>query len=161
MSVKLMSKGLLLAKSHRNPSGPINKASWLLSESKRAFKTLTLLYSSCGFPPHASIADKQSYRYQSSWEAAYVMARYCIAHNISKASDVFNSINFNFVKGSTLKRGDNRWHDVLSEYFISFVMPLRESQGITWTTRPDLTTLYFMYEDYVNSGDIKPLTSVK
>lgn len=41
MSVKLMSKGLSLAKSHRNPSGTINKASWLLSESKRDFKTLT------------------------------------------------------------------------------------------------------------------------
>lgn len=150
MSVKINGE------SHRNPSGTINKASWLLSNSKRDIKTLASLYMRCGYPPHASAADKQSRKYQSSWEAAYVMAQYCIEHTVSKPSDVFNSINFDFEKGSTLKQGDIQWYDVLSDYFVSLVFPvLKETQSVFWMVRPGLVTLYNMFAAYVKSGNIK------
>ena len=152
MSVKINGK------SHRNPSGTINKASWLLSNSKRDIKMLASLYMRCGYPPHASAADKQSRKYQSSWEAAYVMAQYCIEHNVSKPSDVFNSINFDFEKGSTLKQGDIQWYEVLSDHFVSLVLPvLKEThRGIwIWMVRPGLVTLYNMFAAYVKSGKIK------
>lgn len=150
MSVKINGE------SHRNPSGTINKASWLLSNSKRDIKALASLYMRCGYPPHAFVADKQSRKYQSSWEAAYVMAQYCIEHNVSKPSDVFNSINFDFEKGSTLKQGDIQWYEVLSDYFVSLVFPvLKETHSVLWMVRPGLVTLYNMFAAYVKSGKIK------
>lgn len=143
-------------KRHRNPSGTINKASWLLSNSKRNLKILASLYMRCGYPPHASAANKQSRKYQNSWEAAYVMAQYCIEHNVSKPSDVFNSINFDFEKGYTLKQGDIQWYDALSDYFVSLVFPvLKETQSVTNLVRPGLMTLYNMFAVYVKSGKIK------
>lgn len=146
----------LNGESHRNPSGTINKTKWLLSNSKRDLKTLASLYMRCGYPPHASAADKQSRKYQSSWEAAYVMAQYCIEHNVSKPSDVFNSINFDFEKGSTLKQGDIQWYDVLSDYFVSLVFPvLKETHSVLWMVRPGLVTLYNMFAVYAKSGNIK------
>ncbi len=146
----------LNGESYRNPSGTINKVCWLLSNSKRNPKTFASLYMRCGYPPHASAADKQSRKYQSSWEAAYVMAQYCIEHNVSKPSDVFNSINFDFEKGSTLKQGDIQWYDVLSNYFVSLVFPvLKETHSVLWMVRPSLVTLYNMFAAYVKSGNIK------
>jgi len=160
MSVNLMPTKFMHEKEkHRNPSGTINKASWLLSKSKRNLTALASLYTRCKLPlVDASLLDKQKYDYQNSWEAAYVMARYCVIHNVSKPSDVFNSINFDFEKGFTLKHGDRQWYIVLMTYFQSLTSTascLEEKEGIHWRVPPTLMSTYFMYEDYLISGKIK------
>lgn len=160
MSVNLMPTKFDMREKHRNPSGTINKASWLLSKSKRDLTTLVSLYSRVNLPADASLFVKQNYDYRYSWDAAYVIARYCIIHNVSKPSDVFNSINFDFEKdGVTLKHGDRQWNVVLTKYFYSLVHTALEScmkeKGIIWMVRPGLISTYFMYEGCLKSGKIK------
>lgn len=160
MSVNLMSTKFDMREKHRNPSGTINKASWLLSKSKRDLTTLASLYSRVDLPVNVTLSVKQSYDYRCSWEAAYVIASYCVIHNVSKPSDVFNSINFEFEKdGTTLKQGDKQWNFVLTKYFYSLVHTAVESymkeKNINWIVRPGLISTYFMYEDYLKSGKIK------
>ena len=160
MSVNLRPTKFNMREKHRNPSGTINKVSWLLSKSKRDLTTLASLYKRVELPADASLSVKQNYDYRYSWEAAYVMARYCVIHNVSKPSDVFNSINFDFEKdGATLKHGDRQWNFVLTKYFYSLVHTAIDSymkeKGIIWMIRPGLITTYFMYEDYLKSGKIK------
>lgn len=158
MSVNLLPTKFDMREKHRNPSGTINKASWLLSKSKRDLTTLVSLYSRVSLSADSDV--KQNYDYRYSWDAAYVMARYCIIHNVSKPSDVFNSINFDFEKdGATLKHGDRQWNFVLTKYFYSLVHTAIESymkeKDIIWMVRPGLISTYFMYEDCLKSGKIK------
>ena len=150
-----------MSRSHKDPSGTLNKARWLLSKSKRDIVKLQAEYTRACYPRHHYdtniFEDKHRAKSIYSWEAAIVMAQYCILHNIENPSDVFNALNFRFEKGTSLIQGDRRWYNVLLDYFNSFILPcLKRNAGITWFIQPSLLTAFNMYSAFVHSGDIKP-----
>lgn len=71
---------------HNSPSGTINKAKWLLSESKRDLEKLYILLAKLQTDYFCSDSRK-------SWLAAQYMAWYCIMNNISNVTDEFHFTN--------------------------------------------------------------------
>jgi hypothetical protein len=68
---------------HRNPSGTINKAKWLLSKSERDINKFNSLVCSIEAGVLSSFEEK-------SWLAAISMAEYCINSHIKNIEDEFN-----------------------------------------------------------------------
>lgn len=72
---------------HRNPSGTINKAKWLLSKSERDINKLNSLI--CSIEAGLPLSFERK-----SWQAAFYMATYCIVNKIKKVEEHFNKKNY-------------------------------------------------------------------
>ena len=153
--------------SHKNPSGTLNKARWLLSKSKRNRHELCKLYDrhysdiASGSTSKRCLQSSCYIKYCSSWESAFIMAQYCLLHNIDNPSDVFNSVNFDFERGTTLVQGDRQWEPVLKKYFNTIVSSVLDKNGSSFLFEPALSTLFNLYEVLVKSGDIEPSSYLK
>lgn len=92
---------------HRNPSGTINKAKWLLSESKRNHNKLNKLVESIELGPVGSLMKK-------SWLAAFYMAEYCIFNNIKNIEDEFNVNKYkDYTPRKSVSSKNISWYDCL------------------------------------------------
>ena len=153
--------------SHKDPSGTLNKARWLLDKSKRDRRELYKLYDRHYNDIASGLISKKCsqsncyVKYCSSWESAFIIAQYCLLHNIDNPSDVFNSVNFDFERGTTLVQGDRQWEPALKKYFNTIVSSALEKNGSSLLFDPSLSTLFNLYEVLVKSGDIEPSSYLK
>jgi len=92
---------------HRNPSGTINKAKWLLSKSKKDINKLNSLV--CSIEAGLPLSFERK-----SWQAAFYMATYCIINGIEKVEEHFNKKNYKNYKTRTSTSSKNiPWFDCL------------------------------------------------
>lgn len=96
---------------HRNPSGTINKANWLVIESKRDFTRLRKIYDSIvSRLPINDIITRQS------WGAAYTMSINCINFCIGHPRVIYNSENTKYgtlLDATWSRKYGARWYTVL------------------------------------------------
>lgn len=92
---------------HRNPSGTINKAKWLLSKSERDINQLNSLV--CSIEAGLPLSFERK-----SWQAAFYMATFCIVNKIEKVEEHFNLINYKDYKPRKSVSSKNiSWYDCL------------------------------------------------
>lgn len=92
---------------HRNPSGTINKAKWLLSKSKRDINKLNSLI--CSIEAGLPLSFERK-----SWQAAFYMATYCIINGIEKVEEHFNKKNYkNYQSRKSVSSKNISWFDCL------------------------------------------------
>lgn len=92
---------------HRNPSGTINKAKWLLSKSKRDINKLNSLI--CSIEAGLPLSFERK-----SWQAAFYMATYCIINRIEKVEEHFNQKNYkNYQSRKSVSSKNISWYDCL------------------------------------------------
>lgn len=92
---------------HRNPSGTINKAKWLLSKSKRDINKLNSLI--CSIETGLPLSFERK-----SWQAAFYMATYCIVNKIEKVEEHFNQKKYkNYQSRKSVSSKNISWFDCL------------------------------------------------
>lgn len=95
---------------HRNPSGTINKANWLVIESKRDVTRLHKVYDSIiNRLPINNIISRQS------WGAAYAMSIICINFCVNHPRVIYNRGNPKYktlLDGTWSRKYGARWYTV-------------------------------------------------
>ena len=108
---------------HRNPSGTINKANWLVIESKRDVTRLRKIYDSIiARLPINDIISRQS------WGAAYAMSIICINFCINHPRVIYNCGNTKYktlLDATWSRKYGARWYTVFDIIDSEFCDTLR------------------------------------